>query len=435
MENKKLLQGKFKIYLLIVYVWFGFISTQIAHRMGGAVAILLGYVLLVMVLFPGRIYFERDEKEITRAIGCYCIFVFLYILMTETLVDYEEIKSFGGINMNTSTYHALKSFPYIISFLLLLRKEETRTDYCWVVLVLVLIDMLLTLRALEKMPMVARYLATGNESKKLLPFKLAGAMGYELTYSVTLLIPLVFVYGFTHRRWIFCAMAALAVVYVWRCNYMLAVLLMILNAGLVFVFRIRKKHIRWLVTIAITIAAIAIVSEKNTIGEFFMNLSRRMDTKVFRTKLEDLARAILYGDTSGDALNRVDLYMQDVSGILASPIIGSELPDSYFQSGGHSTILGLWGSFGLPVLIPFLLIFWNIYKHTIKGIQLPIVRATVSAAYLTFLIMSVFNPVLAEPLIPICVLWVIPNLAKSVAVVEEERKQRRRIRRMWRMQP
>ena len=82
------------------------------------------------------------------------------------------------------------------------------------------------------------------------------------------------------------------------------------------------------------------------------------DMSAFHSKIMDFEESIVYGDSSGTAVQgRGELYNMSFRAIFSNPIFGTNAD----IIGGHSTLLDHWACLGLLGFIPYVcFIYWQI---------------------------------------------------------------------------
>lgn len=405
---------KISTILLILYIWLGIIYARVSYHFGGTVLILVGYVLLACVLYPWRIRFQEEDRELSLAIRWFLFFACVVVAGNEIFRHYTDIKTVGSVTMGIDTFHMIKSFPIWLSFMLIQALDKDAYKYNRLILLLLFFAMAMTLYALFTMPNFSRYLTAGRITSQMRPYLLRGAMGYELTYSIVLIVPLLFAQASRSKKIWMWVLAIVAVFYIMKCNFFLAIVLTLANGCFALVFMIKNTTIRR-VTIAVAIATfIVLLINQTVLGNLFLSFSERIESYELSARFRQLGEALLYDDYSGRTLNRLDLYKNDLIGILKSPILGSFILDPEFRISGHSTAMGLWSAFGLIGIVPFFQVIRHLYRHTVADVQSLRVRGIIFAAYLTFMLFAILDPVFADPHIFACIIWVVPTLAKNL---------------------
>lgn len=405
------------VYSLIAFIWTGLVYYRISYHLGGTILIGIGYVFLGAVLIAGRFRVDAERRQLFAAIKFLVLFLIVYIFLSE-LFFRSGLKDFFSIDITLDTFHMIQSAPIWFSFLLLLGMEKKWSGYCKFTILLLLFDVIATIVALYAIPTFAKNLAAGIVTDEMLPYKIRGAMGYELTYSVAILTPLFFVFGVKKKNILFLALGVVSIFYVYLCSFLLGLLALVFNLAFSGLYLIKSKKVRCAIVAIIAFVAIFLLWERSILGNLFMDLSEKMDSVELERRLSQIGRFLLYNDDSGDSLARFSAYENDLSGIIKSPVFGSMIVDPDFVTGGHSTILGIWSAFGLVGLVPFLAVLWHIYQYSIREIASVRLRGVIRTSYLTFILIAIFNPVFANPHIFLCVVWLIPAISKSISSAE-----------------
>lgn len=415
---------KISTLLLILYIWLGAIYANVSYHLGGTILILIGYILLACVLYPWKICFREEDRALKLAIGWFLLFAVVMVAGTEIFRHYTATKTVGSITMGIDTFHMIKSFPIWLAFMLIQGLDKDAYKYNKLILFILLIGIIMTLSALIAIPNFSRNRTAGIITNEMRPYLLRGAMGYELTYSVVLLVPLLFVYAIRQKKIWMWALAIVAVFYIIKSNFFLAIALTVANIGFSLVFTIKNKVLRRVTTVAVLTVLVVLLINQTVLGNLFVTIAGRTESDVLRQRFQQLGEALLYDDYSGRTLNRLDLYLGDLRGIAKSPILGCLIIDPEFYSSGHSTVMGVWSTFGLLGIVPFVQVIRHLYRHTVRDMESMRERGLVLAAYVTFMLFATLNPIFADPHIFACAIWVIPTLTRGLIDTSKTNIQR-----------
>lgn len=412
-------KGKNSTLAVILFVWLGVIQARVSYHFGGVVLVGIGYLLLAWVLYPWKIQFATDDTYLLTAIKCLFLFACVYILGTEVFQRYTRVVKLGPLQIGVESFHMIKSLPLWLSFLLIHGLDKNEYKYEQTLVFLLIVDMILTMRALQAIPNFTKSLAAGIVSDAVLTYKIGGAMGYELAYSMVLIMPLMFVSARKNKSLLMWIAVSISVIYVYQSSFMIALLSLAVNVCLSCVLSIKQLVIRRATAIIVMVVFVYLLVEQQLIGETLFALSNKVEIVELKLRLEQMSEAFLNNDTSGASLNRLDLYMHDIQGIIRNPIFGSYIEDPSFHMSAHSTILGVWSAFGLAGIVPFLLMVYYTYRYAVRRIISKSLRGIIASAYLSFIFMAIFNPVFADPHVVACVLWIIPLLAGNLKEEQE----------------
>lgn len=406
-------------YIATIYIWFGSVNYLISTKLGGVVYIGFGYLLLIFMLFSGKFRHAR-YSHLWKAFFWLCFFALHYAFGMELFYQGADKKSVMGITISLNTFHLLINFPvWLIGLLSLITEDSTfHRKLFYVFLIGLVVGMVATLWATSQEPNYVRYSTTGKGYSEydLDKYRKLGAKGFELTYSASISIPIITATLRRKHKLIAYLFLTISIVYVLNCSLLLAIMALIFNFCLASVFLIKRRWVRNLAMCGVICVGITALRHSVAVGEWLINFSKMIDDPNIAQRLVQLGRAAAYGDTSGDALNRLDLYARSINGILKSPVIGMLPLDGSYAASGHSTLLDLYCTLGLPVVLPVILVFWNTMSYSVGLLKSANEKGWVIAAYITFLFITAVNPVMASPQIVLAVILVVPLCSQLMQV-------------------
>jgi len=106
------------------------------------------------------------------------------------------------------------------------------------------------------------------------------------------------------------------------------------------------------------------------------------------------------------------LYLSSISGFNESPIVGMLPLNGSYAISGHSTMLDILSAFGLVAGIPFVAFWVSIFSYLNTEItNLRMARIT-RIGIVTFVFITIFNPVFANVHIMFAVICILPLCAQ-----------------------
>lgn len=407
---------KIKLYdiatvMAVTFCYLGFANYQISTRFGGVVYIGIAYLLLLFVALSGGISISNENKCSARSWGYFCIFLVVSLVGYEILLAGNKSQGAWVLRFTPDGFNIFKNFPFwCIGYLMLLNRSSPSVMKKLLFAIL-LYDIVVTLYALSFDENYVKHLTANIITPSSVAFRKMGAMGYGLTYSMAILIPAFIVDAKKKKNIILLVASLVFVYYVYQCSYFIALMALVLNIALVFVFSVNGKVLKTLLALVLMGTVVYAVVSADRIGMFFIDISTQIESYALSQRFEQIGRMLAYDDNTGDTLNRFSLYSRAVSGVISDGIWGTALFDRFAESTGHSTMLDTWWLFGFAGIVPLLLMLYYGIKEEAKHAS---TRNIAKAGYLTFVFISTFNPVLAEPQIVMTIIWAFPLLLREI---------------------
>lgn len=402
-------------YFSICFIWLGLLSHFFSARFGGVIYIGISYAILLFSTKSGRIELKSRHILIQKALLALILFSLISFLGYELLFEKRNTNWFFVFEFSTDGFNILKNIPlWCAGPLLLIRDKENNNgilNFFWIILIY---NVVVTLIALHMIPEYAKNMTAAITTSEMQRYIAMGAMGYDFTYAIAILIPILFYIGSNNRNVLQVSFAFLCVYYVYKCSFLIALVALILNILFFATWKLSKG--RWgskIASIGLVTIFVCFFFQMDRIGVFFLKLSQTTDSTQLSERLYDLSRMILYSDTSGGTLNRFELYFGAFKNAITHPLLGSIIDPSEAVTSGHSTFLDSWSLFGMIGLIPFILMVYYSMKYALSFSSNSTMRGIVLSAYATFMFISIFNPVLASPQILFTILWAIPMMARN----------------------
>lgn len=407
---------KIKLYdiatvMAVTFCYLGFANYQISTRFGGIVYIGIAYLLLLFVAMAGGISISNYNRYRARSWGWFCLFLLVLFVGYEIVLAGNKSQGAWVLRFTTNGFNIFKNFPFWCIGYLMILNNTNESNIKRLLYVILLYDIAVTLYALSFDENFVKYMTANIIAPSSVRFRRMGAMGYGLTYSMAILVPALIFEAKNAKNIFMLVISLIFVYYVYRCSYFIALIALILNFALVFILSVRGKVLKTLLAIALICMVVFAVINSDRIGMFLIDISTRIESFALSQRFEQVGRMLAYDDNTGDTLNRFSLYGQAVGRILSDGVLGTALFDTFAESTGHSTILDAWGLFGLAGIVPLVLMLYYGVKEDVRHTT---TRNIAKAGYLTFVFISTFNPVLAEPQIIMTIIWAFPLLLREI---------------------
>lgn len=402
-------------YFSICFIWLGLLSQFISSRFGGVVYIGISYAILLFSTKSGRIELKSNHIMIQRTLMWLIVFSAISFLGYEFFVEKQNINYFFVFEFSSDSFNIMKNIPlWCAGPLLLIRDDDNRNGIVKVFWIILAYNVIVTLVALHAVPAYAKNTAAAIITPEMQRYINIGAMGYDFTYAIAILVPIIFYMGIRNRNSLQIGFAVLCCYFIYKCSFLIALVALTLNILSFVTWKLLKgKMISKLIAVSLAAIFVCALFQTDRIGLLLLKLSQSTDSVQLSERLYDLSRMLLYNDTSGGTLNRFGLYSEVFTGAIRHPLFGTVVNSSEVVRSGHSTFLDSWSLFGIFGLIPFLLMIYYAMKYAASYAENTTLRVIIYAAYVTFTFISIFNPVLASPQILFAILWAIPMLARN----------------------
>ena len=400
--------------IIVLFSWLGLFSYFVSSTLGGVIYIGFSYFIVLAYIFP-KICLNGRGNPLFWGLISFLIFAFVTFIGYELLVEKGATNSFLVFEFSATGFNILKNLPLWCSgFLLLLDRNQTPGLKNVFYLVLAY-DVIITIVALYFDPAFSKNMAAGIVTGSMSPFLRMGAMGYELTYSVSIVAPVIIADGLYFRNKLVLLLGLLCCYFVFSSSFMIGLVALVMNLLLccLFCIPVKSNRIRVFLVISAVVVGIVLALSGEWLANFLITLSNQISSQQLSERFYQIGRLLLYGDSSGDAMGRLDLYSEALVQGVKSPVLGQAIFGTGYSGSGHSTILDGWSLFGLAGLIPFLSMTTYSSRSALLGLGKKALRGTVISASITFLFIALFDPVLAGPQILLSVIWVVPVIAAS----------------------
>ena len=391
------------------------LTGNISRIFGGGIYFVIVMALMVFAAVAGELHITGERKPILIAYAIIVVLTLIYGILLQIFDKETALQEAMGFPVHPILYSILiNDIPiWTACTLTFLRLGDRDSENVFgVLMVLMLYTVVISIVALSFYPEFARRLAASLSTPKMQRFVKLGGTGYSYIYTLSIIIPFLFVYFKKTRHFLALAVSVLGIIMVFKGAFIIAMVCLVLNI-LVFLFLNIKNNFVRISLLVLTIGiAITIVLEIEPIGKWLIQFSETVKSEDVGTHILQIGKLFAYNDSTGSSLDRFELYFQAIKNISAYPITG------YLWFGtalcGHSAVMDLWGAIGFlaPVLYVFMLVLIYRYVKRLTNDKL-VLNVTLSALF-TFFIVSLLNPVFSSPEILLSVLFILPLGVKGI---------------------
>lgn len=393
--------------LILLFTWLGLLKNTVSILFGGIVYCIISYALCFlsfMMDYKGK----GKSKHLKKTLFVLLLFSICYFLFS-FLYQNGHFTTVLGYKIPVYSYNTIFNIPIWIANINIITRcsyLEKKKLFKYFNAIL-FYDVLITSITLLYDPNYARLNSAGQiiDSSKI--FSLFGAMGYELTYSIVILLPLYFYIWKITKKKRYIAFALLLIYYVYMSAFLIAIISVILNISLCFIMNIKNKIVKITIILSLFIISTLLISNMAVIGHLLVDISKKVPIYEIQQRFVQLSNWILYNDNSGASLFRFDLYRRSLDGIIRHPILGELVFDRTYPISDHSTLLDVWCGFGMIPFILFVSIPIRMISYFRISKNVALYYAFLSSI-LTFLFVSYFNQVLISPNILLVILVILP---------------------------
>lgn len=413
------------IVMTLSFTWLGVFSNFISTHIGGIGFFATELLLLVLSAYPGVISIRLERIKIYKSLLAFILFLVLFALGIQLFFTGGVFKEIAGVRLSSHTYDIIINFPlWIASYLFLIKSNnEDHIFMIKILYVFLFYDVVITLIALFVIPDYARNSAAMISSTGMKLFKTLGAMGYELTFSLAILIPLMFAYGrkTKQKRWFI--LAAFSILLVLKSIFFLGIISLILNTVLSYVLGQKRKIIRIVLVICLIVISVFSILNISSVGIWMISIGNSMNENDLRRRMIQIGYSLAYNNNSGDSLVRIDLYLKALRGIGTHPILGNLIFKSNESISGHSTILDVWSGLGIIPFISFIYSIIMALQYSLASFCDKSWNRICVSSVVTFIFIATFDPVLSGPNIISAILFVVPLISCVLGISTQEVKE------------
>lgn len=357
------------------------------------------YGVLLIIVFIITVNCKDLKVNIlhTKQIIFFLAWITYYIIINQFIINYQYPHIIMGINFNEVTVQAIQVICVFITYFYLDSEEydKVKVNIIKIIFFSIIIDAIITLRAVQIDPNIAKIMATGKPELNI--YELKGVSGYSIVYSVIIILPLLY-YSLKklNKKYkiITILLIALIIYFVYKAAYTIAFIALILGI-LIYLFLNTSNKMKIFLIPTIILFAIFLINI-TLIFNILIYLSNKIEITQISTRFQQLANFILNGDNSGDTLYRFTLYRQSIDAFLKYPFTGISIFEPNYSLSGHSAFLDILGSMGLIGFIPYFLFILYSYKISIKKTKDKRFKNAVRTSYLIFCFIGCINTLITS---------------------------------------
>ena len=405
--HKVIINYRFLVFtMVILFTWLGLVRNIISFRLGGVVFELISIVLMIITFFL-RDKSERSFAKEKNVLILVLVFSILYFSFS-FIYKAGHFTEVVGITIPVYAYNTLLNVPlWVADFVCFFKTSNKEKRIIFKLFNLIIVyDIIITLIALTFDVGFVKARSAGMIIDGSYQYAYLGAMGYELTYSVLLLVPIYFYLGIKKKQWLCLSISLLSLIFVVMSSFFIAIVALMLLC-IISCFFIAKSNFVKISLIVGLVTFLIIAINTGLLGHFFIWLTSITDNYELGQRFLQVGNLLLFGDSSGRALLRLDLYNNSLIAILSHPLFGVLLFNPLYPISDHSTLLDVWAGFGIITFVFFILIpielfilFYKTQKSTISNLMI--------ASLLIFVFVATFNQILISPHILLIVTFIFP---------------------------
>lgn len=378
------------IYILVLFASCDIFRFYFTKYMKGISFYLLLFVIFIMSILRSK-NLKTDflhKKYLIFSI----MWVIIFIINNQFLANYIYSIVIFGINFNIFTLQALQVLCIFVVFYYLDSSNENKVkvNIIKIMLFSIIINMFVTLRALDINPNITKIMATQNVEGYIDNFK--GASGYSLIYSIVIIMPL-FYYGVKEYKNVLKLLQilfiGLLIYFVYKAAYTIAFISLICGTFIYLYLNLSNK-LKVMLTPMLLMLVYSVINQ-NSISYLLIDLSEKIKITQISTRFYQIAIKLLYGDDSGDTLYRLVLYKNSISAFIKYPFTGITILEPDYKLSGHSTFLDILGGMGLIGFIPYIMFLLYSYKISINKAGNKSLRNAIRISYIIFLLVASIN--------------------------------------------
>ncbi|SDH86993.1 hypothetical protein SAMN04487975_1096 [Planococcus glaciei] len=393
--SNNIINVKINFYHLLIYIIVLNSSLSIffyyfSLLFGGSIFyILLLFIVAVALYKISNI--NLSKLQLVQLIF-FMVWASFYFIVNQFFLNYESEEIIGGISLNIYTLQLVQVISIFILFFSINVSNNIplKINIVKIILFSQIINAFITLRALNIDPEISKNMATGNDEFNT--FNLIGVSGYSIIYSIVIIFPLLIasLKNFKLKlKLLMITYTIFMMVLIYFSAYTTA--LIALFIGIILYIILSRSIIFKLFFVPLLLILLSIILTPNKIYLILMSLANNISIQLISLRLSQLANLILYNDTSGDSLIRLELYKKSIDAFFQYPLTGITMYNPNFSLSGHSAFLDILGGTGLLGLLPYLLFIWFSYKISVRNAKTKNIRNGISASYLVFCFIASIN--------------------------------------------
>lgn len=415
-QGKKLSVLRITQMIVLLFSWWGIVGNVISIRLGGVVYFLISLGVMLLSFYPGIVVIPNENRSLYRAVLIFIIFAVLYAILSVAFLKTAHNTTLLGIVIPVYTYNIIVNFPvWVANGILIARSiSDDKKWMCKVIFWTTIYNIVITMLALYADPNYVRNSSAGIIDSSVSVYKIYGAMGYELSYSIAILVPMFFLMGKEYdKRWYL--LSFLGTFFVIKSGFFIAIVAMSLNIILSISMSIKRNYIRYMLIGAVIIAGIYLAINQTIIGTILLRISSSMEIGDLQRRIYQVGSMLSFRDYTGDSLVRFELYERSIKGIIQSPVIGNLIFNSSFQLSDHSTILDTWAGYGILPTVMFIYSIIKMAEYSKKKTNSITGSNVVMSGYIVLIFIGLFNQLFVAPLIMLVPMVALPVFASLIS--------------------
>lgn len=405
------------VYILVLFSTLSPFQYYFSTYIGGVGIYLLIACLLLYIML------NLNKIPLTKLHFKQAIFFFMwsivYIISNQYFLDYKYNNVIFGINFNVYTIQTLQVISLFVVYLFLnnSRKKNVRKKVVILIFISLFINGIITLRALSIDPNIAKIMATGIRVSEYNVLNLTAVSGYHIIYGLVIIFPLLFhsLREFKLKfSFLFGIYTLFLLIFVYFSAYTTA--LFTLFIGITVYVLLSAKMIIKINVFPILFILILLTINPIFIGNLLSIIANIISVDQISERLNHLSYLILYGDSTGVTLVRLELYKKSIDAFISYPITGITVYDSTYLLSGHSSFLDLLGGTGLLGFLPYILFIFYSYKYSIQKINNKNLVCAIRACYIAFCFVGLVNNLITSLTIMMFLLFFVtwyPNIIEE----------------------
>ena len=406
-------------YFAIAFAFLPMLSNSISLLLGGVFYVAIAYSLAFLTIFVNTNKTVKKDVYFACGFAFFLLFLTIYSVGTQIFLSRFRTVSLLYFDVSVTFNNFIINLPIYLScfFVFFKSGKEDRKRFFNFYFCCLLYTIVITFVALINIPDFSKNETANIVSGQMRVFLLLGASGFGLTYSLTIILPLFFYFFGKTKRIIFLAIGVFGTIVTILSGFLISTLVLAFNFVLCLIFGIKNNIIRRLLAGLFIFACLFLLFNIEIVGKMALFAAEHIDISYVQRRLVQVANMILYNDTSGDAVSgRLFEYSKSLNSILSHPLFGNALFSNSNIESGHSTIMDPWACFGIlmPILLLLFLLFF--YLGATKKEKHRSAKNKVLVAFLSFLIVTLFNPIFATA--SICLNFIL--VMNCFAIVTED---------------
>ena len=373
------------IIIWVILFWSVFAIQLVPRLFGGTINVIIYFSFVFLFLLRSG---GKSKLNLSLVIG-----ILLYSFIVFILLNEKNTIVIAGIEMNYSAYKTLFWVMGIASASMFLQqaKGEQLNKFRSIYFPVIILNMISNLIITVFIDPTASKFA-GKTSDYII-----GVSDFDTVYAAVLIVPIILFFIFDsnkqdRKKWI--VLFIIALLYVIKASFLIAILAAILGIVLVLIDRLQNVTGKLLVTLLMVAVIVFITIRMDILFDAMIYISNRINNATISTRLIELVGVLRDGKEAADGVARLDVYSKMFEGFLKHPILGCIIsePEIFTNYAGHSTILDMLCGYGLFTCVPLFLGFNKLIK-SIKKMMPAAHQRVYQCCYWVFLFIALFNPV------------------------------------------